>query len=327
MSEQRYIGRREFLGLSAAVFGTVVLAGCAGSKATYPEKPVTMIVPFPPGGGMDTSARAIVEAIKPHFPQPITIVNRGGASGTVGTAEVVQSKPDGYTIGWTSNTITTFQPYRIDLPYKTPADFRAVANLVIQPYFLGVNASSPWKTLQEFLAYAKANPGKLRVGVSGIGTANHFHLEILKEKAGVDVTVVPFEGDGPAATQLLGGHIEGHMSAPAALVGHAKAGTVRLLAFFGEERAQAWPEVPTAKELGYDTGFVCRYFMIVPKGTPDEAVSTLDQAFKKVTEDPAFRQFVVDNVYLISYLSPADLQKQLEADYKMFGELIKKLKL
>ncbi len=300
------------------------LGACAASEATYPKRPVTMIIPFPPGGGMDTLGRPLVEAAKPFFPQPITIVNRGGASGTVGTAEAIAAANDGYTIGFTTTTATALQPHRTQLPYKSPDEYRVVMNVIDLPMTFCVSANSPWKTMKDLVDYAKANPGKVRAATSGIGGIPHASMELLQEAAGIDLTIVPFDGDGPAATQLLGGHVEVHLSAPTSHIAHIKAGTLRPLAVMNNTRLPGLPDVPTFMELGYDVNLLPRYFVFVPKGTPENIVETLHQAFKKAMETDAFKKFAEDNLYSLHYMGPGEMTKVLQDEYNFFGTLVKK---
>ncbi len=322
--------RRVTLGFAAILMLLSVLGvgACSSSSAPkYPEKPINLIVPYPPGGGMDTSARALIEALKPYVPQPITIVNRGGASGTVGTAEVMQAKADGYTIAWTSNSVMAMQPHRMDLPWKAPETYVPITNGVDQLYVLAVGIDQPWNSLADFVNHAKANPGAIRIGGSGLGTIPHMDVELFKERAGINLTFVPFEGDGPASTQLLGGHIEAHMAPPASVLPHVKAGKLKLLAVIGDKRNEAIPDVPTFQEQGVEVNLVARYFLAAPKGTPDYVVKVLDDAMKQALATPEFKKFAFDNMYNISYLSPPDLKETLQGDYAFFGDLVKKLNL
>lgn len=299
----------------------------AASSSDYPKKPVNMIVPYPPGGGVDNSGRAMAEAIKPFFPQPIVIVNRSGGGGSVGAAEAILAKPDGYTIGYVVNTHLTLQPHRTQLPYKTTNDYRPVINIFNLAYILAVNSDSPWKTLKEFVDYAKGNPGKIRVGLAGLGIGPHLDTEILKEKAGINLTIVPYTGDAEAAPQLLGGHIEAMFCNPASLIGHARAGRVRFLALAAEKRYRQFPDIPTFRELGYDVCVPSRYLIIVPKRTPDHVVETLYEAFRKAVETEPFKDFADKNFFDISIIGPADLKRALDQDYIFFGDLVRKLNL
>ncbi len=276
---------------------------------------------------MDNSGRAMAEAIKPFFSQPVIIVNRSGGGGSVGAAEAISAKPDGYTVGYIPNTVLTLQPHRTQLPYKTPNDYRPVINVFNLAYILAVKFDSPWKTLKEYVDYAKANPGKVRVGLAGLGIGPHLDAEILKEKAGINLTMVPYTGDSEAVIQLLGGHIESVCGNPASLIGHARAGKLRFLALAAEKRYRQFPDISTFRELGYDVCVPSRYAMIVPKRTPDNAVEILYGAFRKAVETESFKEFADKNFLDISIIGPADLKRALDQDYVYFGDLVRKLNL
>lgn len=297
------------------------------ASSDYPKKPVNFIVPFPPGGGMDISGRAMAEAIKPFFPQPIVVVNRPGGGGTVGAAEAVMAIPDGYTIGYVGNIHIALQPHRTKLPYNTPDDYRPFINIFNVMWALGVRTDSPWKTLKDLVEYAKNNPNKIRVGVAGLGVGPHLATEMLNEKANIQLAVVPFTGDSESAAQLLGGHIEANFSNAASLIGLVRAGKVRLLALASEKRYHQFNEIPTIKEMGYEVVVPTRYLLIVPKKTPNHIVMILHDAFKKAIETDSLRAFADKNFFDIAYMGTSDIKRALEEDYKFFGGMVQKLKL
>lgn len=302
-------------------------APSARPKLTYPEKPVTMVVPFPAGGTVDLVARALVEAAKPYFPQPIAVVNRPGGAGTVGTAELVQARPDGYTIGLIPVGPVAVQPHRSELPYRGPDDIRPVVKVVRLPVVFAVRADAPWKTMRELLDYARANPGQIRVGHGGIGTINHIDLELLKLQAGADMTQVPFSGAPESNSALLGGHIEAVVPHPDQVLEHVRAGRMRVLAVFEERRNRLFPYAPTFRELGYDITLAPYYFVAAPKGVPDDVVSFLHDVFKKAMDADSFRKFVDDNSLVLDYAGPDELARQLRNDYQFYAEIIKKLNI
>ena len=179
------------------------------SAAGYPEKPVTMLVGFPNGGPTDLVARALSESVKPYFAKPVVVVNKPGGNSTIATADLIHSKPDGYTIGTLFSPALTISPFQSRLPYKGPGDITPLIAAIRSASFLAVRGDAPWKTMKEFIDFAKSNPGKIRVGTPGIGSGGHIHLESLKQATKTDITHVPFEGAAPMITSLLGGHIEG----------------------------------------------------------------------------------------------------------------------
>jgi len=303
----------------------LLLAGPAG--AAYPERPVTLICPFPAGGAMDVVARNLAEGLKRHFPKPVAVVNRPGAAGTIGNSEVVQAKPDGYTIGISAVAVLTVQPHRTELPYKTPDDYEPIIKLVNLPIVFAVKADSPWRSMPGFLEAARAAPGKLRVGSPGVGTILHLNLETLKAEARVDLTHVPFAGGAESVPALLGGHIEGLNVHPAEIGPHVQAGKARVLAVYEETRNPLFPEAPTFRELGHDITLGVYYLLIAPKGTAPAILRILHDAAKQALEEPVFVTMAKTRGYVIEYKGPDALKQELWNSYRKNEELIKRLGL
>lgn len=300
---------------------------CAG-KADYPTKAVNIVVPFPPGQTPDLIARALTEGAKGSFPQPFVVVNRPGGAGTLGIAEVVMARPDGYTVGLSPIAPLTVQPQLTsDLPYKRPDDYRPVMKTGVVPMVFSVLADSPWKSIKDVIAYAKANPGTMRVGSSGLGSIPHMNLEMFKDKAGVSLTHVPFPGSAAYLPALLGGHIEAISDSLPPILDQVRAGKVRVLGTFEEKRNSILPDVPTFKELGFDISMEVFHSVFVPKGTPDPVVQILGDGLKKAMDTEAFRKFVQSSNYVVDYRDGAALKKQLDAHYELMGTMIQKLNL
>ena len=309
------------------IVGSSMLA-VAASVAAYPDKPVTLIVPYPAGGAADLIARNLSELSKPYFPQPIAVMNRPGGGGTVAAAEVVRARPDGYTVGLLTIAIMTLQPHRVSLPYKTPDDYASIIEVMNVPIVLVVRADAPWKSLKEYLEAARANPGKIRAGSPGIGTTTHVAIEILKSQAGVDVTHVPYAGNAESVPALLGGHIESIMLNPSDVIPHLKAGKVRFLATSEPRRSPVYPDIPTFAELGYpDAGIGVAYSVFAPKATPPQVIQIIHDAFRRAIETDAYKKFALDTSAIVEYRGPAELRRQVERDYAFFGNVVDKLKL
>jgi tripartite-type tricarboxylate transporter receptor subunit TctC len=297
--------------------------------AAYPEKPVTMICVFPAGGAMDMTARALAEAAKKYFPKPFAVVNRPGAAGTIGTAEAIQARPDGYTIGITAVAVLTVQPHRTKLPFGPPEDYTPIIKLVNQPVVLAVKQDAPWKTIQEFIQFGRANPGKLRVGCPGIGTIPMLDAEQLKMMSQADLTTVPFAGGAESVPAMLGGHVEAVSQHPSEVMAHVKAGKARVLVVFEEKRNVLFPDAPTSKELGYDITMGVYYMLIGPKGLSSQIVTLIHDAAKKAMEDPIFIKPMEARGFDITYEGPQDLKKRLVRDYEgnaKFADLLKEKK-
>ncbi|MEX2147082.1 MAG: tripartite tricarboxylate transporter substrate binding protein, partial [Candidatus Rokuibacteriota bacterium] len=305
----------------------LTLVAVSPALAEYPERPVTLICPFPAGGAMDIVSRGLSEAMKKTFPQPLAVVNRAGGAGTIGNSEVVQARPDGYTLGISAVAVLTVQPHRTALPYKGPDTYAPINKLVNLAIVLAVKQDAPWKTGAEFLAAAKQAPGKIRVSSPGIGTILHLILEDLKGQATVDLTHVPFRGNGEAIPALLGGHVEASIVHPGEIVPHVEAGKARVLMVFEPARDPLFPDVPTAKELGHDITLGVYYVLIAPKGTPAAVVDKVSAAARKALEDPGFVSMAKARGFQIDYKGAEDLTKELWDSYRRFEPLVKKLGL
>lgn len=305
----------------------MLVAVAAPAGAEYPERPVTLICPFPAGGAMDATARALADAMKKTFPKPLVVLNRPGAAGTIGNAELVQAKPDGYTVGISAVGVLAVQPHITDLPYKGPDTYTPVMKLVNLAMVLAVKQDAPWKTAQEFLAAAKRTPGKLRVSSPGVGSMLHLALEELKARASADLTHVPFAGNAEALPALLGGHVEGAILHPSEVGPHVQAGKARVLLVFEPRRLAMFADAPTARELGYDVAMGVFYALIAPKGAPAAVVQALHQAGKRAIDDPAFVTMMKTRGFDVDYQGPDAVTKELWDAYRRSEPLVKKLGL
>ncbi|MHB8770328.1 MAG: Bug family tripartite tricarboxylate transporter substrate binding protein [Syntrophales bacterium] len=290
-----------------AVVFLVLTGGVA--KAEYPEKPITLIVPWPPGGASDVTPRSLLKIMSEELKQPVVIVNRPGAAGVVGTLEMERAVPDGYTIGTYSysQTLTNFTaPNPPSLANVVP-----VAKVMYSPATLTVNANFPAKTLAEFISYAKANPGKVRSSNSGKGASAHIFGEAFDRITGIKQTHVPFNGYAPAITAVAGGHIEATCIPVGDVHPMVKAGKMRILAVAMQERHYLYPNVPTMKELGVnlDTGNWVGF--IAPKGVPEAIVAKLDRAIEKALKSPEVVSAWKEMGNVTTYLNHKDFAKWL----------------
>lgn len=290
---------RRTLLLTWVVLVSVAACTPASPASTYPTRPITLIVPFPPGGLTDQVARPLVEAVKSYLPQPVVITNQPGVAGTIGTAEVIRARPDGYIIGITVASTLTIQPHVTDTPYRGPETYRPIAQVVRSPPALAVRTESPWATVSEVLAEAWWSPGKVRVGHPGLFTIHHLAIKMLKGKSGAELIQVPFGGGGESSAALLGGHIEAVVIPPSVIQGHVQAGKLRLLALFESDRVATMAEVPTFKELGYDIVVSESVVMFGPKELPEDVVQILATAFNAAAKTESFKKFAADNQPII----------------------------
>lgn len=303
-----------------------LLATISGACAqNFPAgKPIEMTVMFGAGSAADTTARKLAEGMSKVLAAPIPVVNRTGGGGAIGYVHVSQQKPDGYSIVWNSNSIsTTHHSGTLPIDYKA---FDPVARVAVETPALAVKASSPFKTLKDLVDYAKANPGKVRVGNSGAGSHTHISAEALFHEAGTKVTSVPFNS-GQAVVNLLGDRIEAVVQFPAAVVPHVKNGDLRVLAVLGAQRDQVLPEVKTAKEQGFKVGLDMWRGVAVPKGTPKQVIARLQDAIKKTVESPEFKA-AGDTIGFIPAYMPADqFGKVIASDDKRLADVMKQIGL
>jgi len=260
------------------------------NNAKFPEGPITIVVPFSPGGGTDNIARALADSAEEHFGQQIAVVNKVGKSGYIGLTEGARAKPDGYTVTLTPVELTTL-PYQgmTNITYK---DFKPVLQLNADPAALTVRADAPWNTLKEFLEYAKQNPGKIKVGNSGEGAIWHLAAKAIEKETGVKFSHVFFDGAAPAGVALLGGEIDAVSVSPAEVLNHVRSGQMKILGVMSETRIEDFPELPTFKELGIDISIGTWRGISVPKDTPDEIVQILADGFSKAAQENQFKDII-----------------------------------
>jgi tripartite-type tricarboxylate transporter receptor subunit TctC len=255
---------------------------------TYPSRPVRMIISFPPGGALDVVGRPVAQKLSETFKQPVVVENRGGAGGTIGSEYVAKQAPDGHTLLLTAGTSHgTGSSFYANLPYDPIKDFVAIAAAVEVVVTLAAHPAFEAKNVNELLAYARANPGKLSYGSSGIGSPMHLAGELLREAARIDIVHVPYKGAGPAITDLLGGQIPLAFVSLASVMSHVRSGKLRALAVVEAQRYQGMPEVPTIKETlpNYDM-FTSWLGFFAPAGTPREIVSRLNGEINRALADP-----------------------------------------
>ena len=274
----------------------LVVASGAALAQSYPNRPITLIVPWPAGGSTDTHLRKVAELASRHLGQPIIVENKPGFGGMLGPAQMAKNAaPDGYTLS--QITVNAFRaPYLQKVDWDPMKDFTYIIGVSGYTFGLVVKADSPFKTFSDLIAYAKANPGQMSYGSSGTGTSPHLLIEVVADKAGVKLLHVPFKGNADSTQALMGGHVMAQSDA----TGWGKfvdAGTFRLLVTFGESRTR-WG-APTAKELGYDVVSYSPYGIAGPKGMDPKVVKIIHDAFKKAIDDPEHHKVLqqLDQVY------------------------------
>ena len=299
------LNRRSLLALAA-------LAPLPAAAQAYPNKPIKLVVPYAPGGGADGVARIVAKRVSEQIGQGIVIENKGGAGSIVGTDQVAKAEPDGYTLLLGQSGPISINPavYK-SLPYDPIRDFAPVTMMTGYPYILVVNADFPARTLQEFVALAKAKPGTMNYGSTGVGAANHLVAELFDRKAGLQITHVPYRGTALAVADLLAGTLTLVFGDPVTVLPHLKSGKLRALAVTSAQRSPVAPEVPTVAESGYP-GFeaLAWHGILAPAKTPPAIVDRLNAEFVKALADPATRELLVNQA-----LAPVGSSPQAFADF------------
>jgi tripartite-type tricarboxylate transporter receptor subunit TctC len=274
--------------LLAAVLG----ASAPARAEDYPTRPITLIVPYPPGGGVDAMARIVADKISEAIGQQVIVDNRGGGGGNIGTRAVAKAAPDGYTLllGHTG-TISINPSLYANAGYDPRKDFQAVGLIASMPVALMANPTFPPKSLSELIALAKKEPGTINLGTSAIGTGSYLCAELFKAEAGVDMTIIPYKGTAPVMTDLVGGHVPVAFGVLPPALGNIAAGTLRVLAVTSAKRFSLLPDAPTVAESGLP-GFeaVLHYGLLAPAGTPQPIIDRLNTELRKLVNLPEVQQ-------------------------------------
>jgi len=314
-----------FSSLLALTFAAVSLAV---AQEPYPSKPITMVVPFPPGGVADIVGRPLADAMGRALGTPVVIENKAGAGGGIGMGYVAKSKPDGYTVLLALSSISIL-PEADKVTGRAPMyqfrDFVPIARFTADPTVLAVRADSPWKTLAEFVADARKRPGAITYGSSGNYGTMHVPMEMFDAAAGIKMLHVPFTGAGPAVIALLAGTIDSVSSGPSTVVQHVKAGKLRVLATWGDKRLASLPDVPTLTEAGFPVVFTQWTALFVPAGTPEPAIVKLRDAARAAVADPKFVAAMTTVETPIQYLDAPEMQRFWDADNQKLGEAVRRI--
>ncbi|MCW5744946.1 MAG: tripartite tricarboxylate transporter substrate binding protein [Alphaproteobacteria bacterium] len=313
--------RRLIAALTAAV---VLLApSLASAQADWPTRPIRVIVPYPPGGPSDSSTRIVMERVSTLLKQPIVIDNKGGASGMIGAEAAKTSAPDGYTFLMVTTAMVCITRHLQPIPFDPEKDFITVGRMATSWIAMAVHPSIPATNVKEFVAYAKANPGKINVGSSGQATITHLFGEMLKLETGIDTVHVPYKGSAPATQGLLANQIQ--VQFDSVVLPHIKAGTLRGLAMLADVRWHQLPDLPTLKEQGYGKNGGESWFGIVaPAGTPQPIIDRMAKAMAEAIAAPDV-QTKLDNAGLRpTWLDPAAFRATITAETKSFGDIIRK---
>jgi tripartite-type tricarboxylate transporter receptor subunit TctC len=316
------LARRRFLHLAAAGASLPALS-CTAWAQTYPARPVRWIVPWPPGGAADISARLIGQWLSDRLGKPVIIENRPGAGGNIGTELVVRAPADGYTLLLVGSFNTINATLYETLGFNFIRDIAPVAGIMRNPLVMAVSPSVPAKSVPEFIAYAKSNPGKINMASGGNGSPQHLAGELFKVMTGASMVHVPYRGGAPALTDLLGGQVQVIFSPVLESIGYIRAGKLRPLAVTTATRSQALPDIPTVSEFvpTYESsGWVG---VGVPRNTPREIVEKLNKEIIAALADPKVKARLVDLGGTVLAGSPADFEKHIAAETEKWGKVIR----
>ena len=306
-----------------------MLAAVCGAAADYPDRVVTLVVPYPPGGGVDAMARVVAAKLSDAFKQQVIVDNKPGAGGTLGTRLVAHAAPDGYTLllGHTG-TMSINPSLFAHAGYDPRKDFEAIGLFASMPVALLANPSFPAKSVAEFIALAKQQPGKLNVGTSALGTGGYMCAELFKSEASVDVAVIPYKGTAPVMTDLLGGHVPVAFGVLPPALGNIAAGKLRAIAVTSKKRFSLLPEVPTFDESGMP-GFeaVLHYGLLAPTGTPKEIVDKLSAELRKLVDTDEVKQRIHAEGGDPMISTPAEYAADIDKEETKWGGLVRKLNL
>lgn len=307
-----------------------VLATCCGAvSADYPVHTVTLVVPYPPGGGVDAMARVVAAKLSDALHQQFIVDNRPGAGGTIGTRAVAQATPDGYTLllGHTG-TISINPSLYVHAGYDPRKNFAPIGLVASMPVALLANAAFPAKSIAEFIALAKTQPGKLNLGTSALGTGGYMCAELFKAEAGIDVAIIPYKGTAPVMNDLLGGHVPIAFGVLPPALGNIQAGKLRAIAVTSKKRFSLLPDVPTFDESGLP-GFeaVLHYGLLAPAGTPRDIVDRLSGELRKLVGSPEVQKQIHNEGGDPLTSTPAEYATDIDQEERKWGGLVKKLGL
>lgn len=275
--------RRQLLSFASAAAGSMIASAGAKAQSVYPDRPITLVVAAPPGGGTDIVGRMFAEHLSREFGQQVIVDNKGGGNGNIATAIVAKAKPDGYTLLMQYSSFHSANPAMIKNLNWSPKDLTGVAMGAIAPQLIVIAKRVPPDNLKDFIAYAKANPGKLNYASFGPGSVAHIGGVMLNKAAGIDLVHIPYKGAGPVSADLVAGQVELAVMSPPSLASHIRNGNVKALALASEARLAAFPDIPTTAEAGLPSFiFDAWYGMFAPAGTPKPIIDKLNAAMRKI---------------------------------------------
>jgi tripartite-type tricarboxylate transporter receptor subunit TctC len=317
------------LKLFAAAFAALLSVAPASAQQDYPNRPITMIVPFPAGGGVDVIGRIVAEKLAAALGQPVVIDNRGGAAGVIGTRLAKAAAPDGYTLVMaTSGSIAINPTLYVNPGYEPRKDLAPIGLISSTPIVLMAHPTAPENTLADVIANAKKNPGALNIGTPPPGTSANLAAELFKSIAGIDYSIITYRGTGPLTTDVLGGHVKLALNVLAPAMSHLKSGSLKAIAVLGPKRSSLLPDVPTSAEAGlagFEAGL--NYGLLAPAGTPQAIIDKLNVVLRAGIDTPEVRARIAADGGDPMPSSPQEYAADIEKESAKWGALIRKLNL
>ena len=316
---------RYMIGVVMAGLLAAAAAGVSAYAQDFPDKPVRLVIPYPPGGSHDAHARAFASVMEPHLGQPMLPVIHAGGGGSVGASFVAGSNPDGYTVILGDQQSILVKPMLEELPYSADS-FVPIGRINYSPLIIAVKADKPWQSLGDLVEAAKAEPGTISYGaVAGLGV-DQIPMELLSLESGAQFKFVPFSGGGPVWQAFLGDDIDVAPAFASTVSPYLADGSVRALAVTAPDRLEQFPDIPTMKEQGFDVSFAMFRTIFAPAGTPPDVVSKLREAFDKGVEDPSLQSMVKRMGEQVIYMSGSDFEAFMEDESEDLAALVEKLK-
>lgn len=323
---------------AATAAGALFLAGCGGddgagsdagtdgaAASDYPEREIAYVIPYDTGGSTDPIGRQHATGLADCLGGDVIVENRPGASATIGTGAIVTADPDGYTIGMTTSSAVGLQPLVMeDLPFDSAEDYQPLIKLADLPTVLTVRADSPWQNIEDLVAAAQADPGAVRVSVSGAGTTPDLNVQQLNQAADIELTSVPFSGGGgEALVALLGGQVEANAGYAPSVQGQVEAGELRVIGVFYDEEYYAFPDAQTTADAGYDNAALpVGYYSIAPDGLPEDVLDSLVSCSVEVIESDSFATFAEENGYILEPITTDEVGEDIQSYRERYQPLL-----
>ncbi len=320
--------RRHLLSLASAAAGSAIAAPGVRAQGAYPDRPITLVVAAPPGGGTDIVGRIFAEHLSKELGQQVIVDNKGGGNGNIATALVAKAKPDGYTLLMQYSSFHSANPAMIKNLNWSPKDLTGVAMGAIAPQLIVIAKKVPADTLKDFIAYAKANPGKLNYASFGPGSVAHIGGVLLNKAAGIDLVHIPYKGAGPVSADLVAGQVDLAVMSPPSLASHIRNGNVKALALASEARLPTFPEIPTTAEAGLPSFiFDAWYGMFAPAGTPKPIVDRLNAAMRKISKFDVVVERSAQLGVVLKDWTPEQFDRFVATEGEVWSKLIQENKI